>query len=66
MGDDDMVERSFSEPVKVAELEPEPTLYRKPRWDRKDFWLVLTGAVLGGIVSIMFGFGLYLLLEMGM
>jgi hypothetical protein len=61
-----MVERSFSEPVRVAELKPGPTLYRKPRWETRDKFLVLTGLVLGGIVSIMFGFGLYLLLEMGM
>ncbi len=61
-----MVERSFAEPVKVTEQEPLPTGFAKPRWAKRDLWLVLTGLTLGAIVSTMFGFGLYLLVEMGM
>jgi hypothetical protein len=60
-----MVERSFSEPMKAVGNEL-PKDLSKPRWETRDKFLVLTGLVLGGIVSIMFGFGLYVLLEMGM
>jgi hypothetical protein len=61
-----MVERSFSEPVRVSELPIVPTGIKKAPWEKRDKFLVLTGAILGSIVGIMFGFGLYLLLEMGM
>ena len=61
-----MAERSFSDPVKVSSLENNVTLNVKPRWEKRDKYLVLTGIILGAIVSTMFGFGLYLLLEMGM
>jgi hypothetical protein len=60
-----MVERSLSGPVKAVGNEL-PEDLSKPRWETRDKFLVLTGAMLGGIVSIMFGFGLYVLLEMGM
>ena len=60
-----MVERSFAEAIKAVG-EALPKDLSKPRWNRRDFWLVLTGGVLGAIVGGMLAFGFYLLVEMGM
>jgi hypothetical protein len=61
-----MVERGFAERISVADLPPTPTGYSKPRSESRDVWLVLCGATLGAMASVLMVLGLYLLIEMGM
>ena len=57
-----MAERSFSEPVKATEIHDSKQTIKPDKWERHDLTLMLVGATLGCMVTILFMGGILLVI----
>lgn len=57
-----MAERSFSEPVKVTEIHDSKQTIKPDKWEKHDLTLMLVGATLGCMVTILFMAGALLVI----
>ena len=57
-----MAERSFSEPVKATEIHDSKQTIKPDKWEKHDLTLMLVGATLGCMVTILFMGGILLVI----
>ena len=57
-----MAGRSFSEPVKATEIHDSKQTIKPDKWERHDLTLMLVGATLGCMVTILFMAGALLVI----
>lgn len=57
-----MGERSFSEPVRATEIHDSKQTIKPDKWEKHDLTLMLVGATLGCMVTILFMGGILLVI----
>ena len=57
-----MAERSFAEPVKATEIHESIQRIKPDKWEKHDLTLMLVGATLGCMVTILFMGGMLLVI----
>lgn len=57
-----MAERSFSEPVKATDIKDSVQRIKPDKWEKHDLLLMLVGATLGCMVTILFMGGILLVI----
>lgn len=57
-----MGERGFAEPVKATEVVDTVQVLKRDRWEKHDLTLMLVGATLGCMVTVLFMGGILLVI----
>lgn len=57
-----MAERGFAEPVRATEIHDSVQTKKRDRWEKHDLTLMLIGATLGCMVTVLFMGGILLMI----